>query len=148
MGDGVAIRFDNTVFGPGRWGVIYMFHHLGTVDYVCPDSITLTGTVQATGDTVSVKYNGGTYAFTVTQFDGADTLVLEFAGNLYAVSNTPLHEGQVISLTTDGPGDYAPPPCFALGTRIQTRQGEVPVERLREGDEVVALHREDRKSVV
>ena len=141
MGDGVAIRFDNTVFGPGRWGVIYMFHHLGTVDYVCPDSITLTGTVQAIGDTVSVKYNGGTYVFTVTQYDGTGTLVLEFAGNLYAVSNTLLHEGQVISLTMDGPGDYAPPPCFALGTRIQTRQGEVPVERLRAGDEVVAMHR-------
>ncbi len=51
----------------------------------------------------------------------------------------PLAEGQVITMTTDGPGDYAPPPCFVAGTAILTRHGEVPVEALHVGDEVVAV---------
>lgn len=138
-GDDVPIRFNNTVFGPGRWGVVYLFHHLGTVDYICPDTITLTGTVTGAGDYVTVRYNGGTYQFTVTDFDSSGAIVMAFAGNLYVVSNTPLTAGQVLSLTMDGPGDYVPPPCFVAGTRVLTRGGEVPVERLRVGDEVVAL---------
>jgi hypothetical protein len=138
-GDGMAIHFDNEVYGPGYWGVIYMFHHLGTVGYVSPDTITVNGTINVIGDTLNVTYFGDTYPFVVTDFDNAGAIVLSFSDNLYVLSNTPLTEGQVLSLSMDGPGDYVPPPCFAAGTRVLTRNGEVAVERLQVGDEAVAL---------
>jgi hypothetical protein len=135
----VPITFTNTIYGPGRWGVIYMFHHLGTVDYVSDDRIVLNGTIGQIGDTVGVIYNDASYTFTVTAYDNAGALVLQFGSSLYVVSNTDLARGQVLSLTTDGPGEYAPPPCFAEGTRLLTRNGEVPVEELQPGDDVVAV---------
>ncbi len=63
------ITFDETVFGPGYWGVVYLFHYLGTVDYVAPDTISVTGSINAIGDTVDVTYLGGTYPFIVTSYD-------------------------------------------------------------------------------
>jgi hypothetical protein len=119
--------------------VIYLFHNQGTVDYVAPDRIVLNGTIASIGDTVSVIYNDTTYQFTVTAYDNTGALVLRFATNYYVISNATLAKGQILTLTTDGPGDYAPPPCFAEGTRLLTRQGEVPVEDLAPGDDVVAV---------
>ena len=136
----MAITFANNTYGPTFWGVVYIFHYLGTIDYVCPDTIVVNGTISQIGDTVGVTYNGATYSFTVTAYDSQGAIVLDYAGNLYALSNTALTEGQVLTLTTDGPGDYAPPPCFAAGTRILTRHGEMAVEALAVGDEVVAMH--------
>ncbi len=135
----VPITFTNTIYGPGRWGVIYMFHHLGTVDFVSPDRIVLNGTISAIGDAVSVIYNDATYTFTVTGYDNAGALVLQFDGHLYVISNTDLTKGQVLTLNTNGPAEYAPPPCFVEGTRLLTRNGEVPVEALKPGDDVVAV---------
>ena len=80
-----------------------------------------------------------TYVFTVTAYDNSGALVLQYGSNLYVISNSTLTKGQVLTLTTDGPGEYAPPPCFAEGTRILTRTGEVPVEQLAPGDDVVAV---------
>ena len=135
----MAITFTNTIFGPGSWGVIYLFHNQGTVGYVSPDRIVLNGTVFGTGDTVSVIYNDATYEFTVTAYDNAGALVLTYSTNDYVISNAPLSEGQILTLTTDGPGDYTPPPCFAEGTSLLTRQGEIPVENLNPGDDLVAV---------
>ncbi len=135
----VPITFTNTIYNAGRWGVIYMFHNLGTVDYVSPDRIVLNGSVSAIGDRVTVIYNDASYQFTVTAYDSAGALVLQYGSNLYVVSNNALTSGQVLTLTTNGPGDYAPPPCFVEGTRILTRQGEVAVEALKPGDDVVAV---------
>jgi|GEM_PF-2165678 len=135
----VPITFTNTIYGPSRWGVIYMFHHLGTVDYVSPDRIVLNGTISQIGDTVGVIYNDANYVFTVTAYDNAGALVLQFGSNLYVISNTDLTQGQVLSLNTNGPGQYAPPPCFVEGTRLLTRQGEVAVEELKPGDDMVAV---------
>jgi len=133
------IVFQNTVYGPGHWGVIYLFHHLGTVDFVASDTLSVTGSIDAIGDTVNVDYQGGTYPFIVSAYDSDNSIVLEFSGNYYVLSNSPLSVGQVISMTTDGPGDYAPPPCFVAGTAILTRHGEVPVEALHIGDQVAAV---------
>jgi hypothetical protein len=135
----VAITFSNTIFGPGKWGVIYLFLNQGTVDYVSPDRIVLNGTVYGAGDKVSVIYNDATYQFTVTAYDNAGAMVLQYSTNNYVISNAPLSQGQILTLTSDGPGDYTPPPCFAEGTHLLTRQGEVPVEDLKPGDDVVAV---------
>ena len=138
LGD-VAITFNNTIYENGRWGVIYIFHNQGTVDFVINDRVVLNGTISAIGDEVSVFYNDATYQFTVSAYDSAGAIVLSFGSNLYVMSNAVLSQGQILTLTTDGPGEYAPPPCFVEGTRILTRQGEVPVEALKPGDEVVAV---------
>ena len=135
----MAITFTNTIYEAGRWGVIYMFPPQGTVGLVSPDRIVLNGTINAIGDTVSVLYNNSTYQFTVTAYDATGALVLQFGSDLYVISNTPLTQDQVLTFTTDGPGDYVPPPCFVAGTRILTRHGEVAVEDLRPGDDVVAV---------
>ena len=135
----MSITFTNTIYENGRWGVIYMFHQLGTVDYVSPDRIVVNGTVNAIGDSVTVLYSDASFQFTVTAYDSAGAMVLQFGSNLYVISNTTLTVGQVLTLTTDGPGDYAPPPCFVEGTHIMTRRGEVPVEVLKPGDDVVAV---------
>ncbi len=116
-----------------------MFHNLGTVDYVSPDRIVLNGTISQIGDTVGVIYNVANYVFTVSAYDSSGALVLQYGSNLYVVANSTLSEGQVLTLTTDDPGEYAPPPCFVEGTRILTRNGEVPVEQLAPGDDVVAV---------
>ena len=68
----MAITFSNTIFGPGKWGVIYLFRNQGTVDYVSPDRIVLNGTVVGAGDKVSVIYNDATYQFTVTALGAED----------------------------------------------------------------------------
>ena len=135
----VPIIFNNTIYNAGKWGVIYMFHNLGTVDYVSPDRIVLNGSISQIGDQVSVIYNDATYVFTVTAYDNSGALVLQYGSNLYVIANSTLTKGQVLTLTTDGPGEYAPPPCFAEGTRILTRTGEVAVEQLAPGDDVVAV---------
>ena len=70
LGD-VAITFSNTIFEAGRWGVIYIFHNQGTVDYVAPDRVVLNGTINAIGDTVDVFYNDAHYSFTVSAYDNA-----------------------------------------------------------------------------
>src|SRR6476660_3295100 len=92
---GVPITFSNNIFGPGQWGVIYMFHQLGTVAYVSPDRIVLNGTISAIGDKVSVIYNTATYLFTVTAYDSAGALVLQYGTNLYVIANSTLSRGQV-----------------------------------------------------
>ncbi|MDP3316805.1 MAG: Hint domain-containing protein, partial [Devosia sp.] len=138
LGD-VAITFTNAIYEGGYWGVIYIFHNQGTVDYVSTDRVVLNGTISAIGDEVDVFYQDATYQFTVSAYDNAGAIVLSFGSNLYVMSNTTLTQGQILTLNTDGPGEYAPPPCFVEGTRILTRQGEVAVEALKPGDEVVAV---------
>ena len=77
----VPITFTNTIYNAGQWGVIYMFHNLGTVDYVSPDRIVLNGTISQIGDRVGVIYDNATYQFTVTAYDNAGALVLQYGSN-------------------------------------------------------------------
>ncbi len=59
------------------------------------------------------------------------------------IANGPVSESGTTFLTTE-----PPIPCFASGTRIATGAGEVPVERLRIGDRIVAHFGAPLRSVV
>ncbi len=91
------------------------------------------------GDTVTVTVNGVTRTITGTTFylaDGRRIFTPTDGSNLY--------EGTFVSSTfvsTQGnlPVGNLGPTCFAIGTRISTIEGEVPIEELRLGDRVLTL---------
>lgn len=95
------------------------FGSISITGFAAGDTIELTG-ITATGS----GYSGG--VLTINEAAGSATLNL-------TGSFTP---GQLVVTNVAG-GAEVTVACFRAGTRIRTRHGEVAVERLRVGDEVV-----------
>jgi hypothetical protein len=92
------------------------------------DTIDLTGLGFVEGATATLSSNGDTLL--VTSGGVTDTLTL------YGTA-----PGTLFTALSDGAGgtDVQVTPCYYRGTRILTLRGEVPVEKLREGDLVMTL---------
>ena len=120
--------------------------------YVAPPPIGLVGSeppiTSAYAPRQEIVLNEGGGAFSTPtlndSFDGAVSVDLNGDGKPDLVSFgpdrvTPAGETDTISVVL---ATGEPAVCYAAGTRILTRQGEVAVEALREGDEVVTLLRQ------
>ena len=117
------------------------FTHTGGADE--PDQDVTASTVAGIniGDTVDLRYK-----YTVTGSDGSSGTVYFIASNGAAnygpimVSDFPLDPSVTYTFgtfNTDGAAPYSSlVPCFGKGTRIETKTGPFPVERLRVGDPV------------
>ncbi|GAB2286253.1 hypothetical protein Dimus_020673 [Dionaea muscipula] len=122
---GQITAFDTITFDTGdAWQVTGSFAGFGgelVKGFTTADSILLSGVTGVTsslsGSVLSLTSGGTTETLSFSS-SGAGTLHVQTVG-----SNT------VISLV----------PCFVAGTRIATPRGEVPVEDLRVGDEVLTV---------
>lgn len=160
----LPITFNNTTYAPG---------FLGTddggasgnfqVDTASTYSVTVSGTINAVGDPVTLTYGadapagfaGTSVQLTSTQFDNSGQILFVSraippgeteAGNYrYLLSNTQVVGSNPPAGSTrtrflaDGnntAGDYnvQAAPCFTTGTLIRTARGEVAVEDLIVGD--------------
>lgn len=105
-----------------------------------------TDTIIVLGDTITAAaYSAVNQTLTLTPADfepSAAGVVLDIAGL------SPTATFTVGAITQVGTAESQQPvtlvPCFAAGTRIATPQGEVPVERLREGDRVLTASGETK----
>ena len=142
--------FSNVIIDSGaRWSLA------GTV--AASQTIALPGTGAAL-----TLVNPGSVAGTITGFDATDTLTLAGitdvsgvtlgANNVVTVNETgggtiTLHfdptqsfSAGTFNFATGAGGTSLTVPCFASGTRILTARGEVAVEALRIGDQVITHH--------
>ena len=90
------------------------------------DTVTVSvpgeGNITYTGTTLYVS--DGSIIFTPT--DGQTLKAGDFASSTYVMAQGPLLTSQL------------GPPCFTLGTRILTPSGQVAVEKLKPGDEIIS----------
>ncbi|MFE1599386.1 Hint domain-containing protein [Methylobacterium sp. ID0610] len=155
----MAIVFNNTVYGAGFVGSDDGAPSAGFgIDDVSTANITVSGTVNAAGDTVQATgiFPGDSASSTktlfATQYDSSS--MIQFTDSTttpttrYVLSNTPLAARQRVTFDSNNtPTDYAVV-CFVTGTRIRVArnrgEAEVPVEELRVGDGVVTASGEHR----
>jgi len=126
-------------------GIGTSFDNFATLDFAAGASWTVTGDL------------AGLDAPLISGFGTTDTIVLDgkvATGDVYAGGHLTLSgtSGEIgtfdiaepssynFVLSNDGTNTTIAINCFAAGTRILTPKGEVPVEDIRTGDEVVTLH--------
>lgn len=93
---------------------------------------------------------GGSASLNQLTFYGPDSLYLDYFGELPSAVFSGSYDSEYSSVYVDGNyeqiggsgnagslTDEQVMPCFAAGTRILTANGEIPVELLRAGDEIV-----------
>lgn len=130
--------------GTGVGGTVTFLNAIGTLTLSDPGSSpVIAGFVK--GDTIDVTGVTADAASYVPGGRGVGTLTLTNSGTtVAALALAGNFTGQTF-YTTESPAGVAmvtptsPAPCFAAGTRILTRGGEVAVERLQPGDEVATL---------
>ena len=159
----LPITFNNQTYGAGFLGIddggaSTTFQ----VDAASTYSVSVNGTVNAVGDTVTLTYGadapagfaGRAIQLTATQYDNSDQILFTSAslppgenetGNYrYLLSNTQVYgrnppaPATRTRFTADNNdlGNYnvQAAPCFTTGTLIRTARGEVAVEELVVGD--------------
>jgi hypothetical protein len=120
-----------------------------TLDILPGASITGEITGFAHGDVIKV-FDDLDAKIVTTATDAGGVLALADDGTrLGTLSLAGSYAGQQFISNVAGAGGYSDvvvssPPCFAAGTRILTARGEVPVQALRSGDEVVVLDGAER----
>jgi hypothetical protein len=148
----MSVVLQGQIFTSNAWGEASVAGgNTATVIEQFSYSVALSGTL-ATGDTVSlVEQNAAhkTLTLTCTGLGNSSAFVLQDGtGNDFLFSNAQVGIGDQAAVSTSGLQQYAPPPpCFALGTRIRTREGEVGVEALRAGDLVATASGRHRRVV-
>jgi hypothetical protein len=120
----------------------------GTDSLILDDVADFAGTVSGfqTGDSIVLDgFAGATesYADGVLTFTETSTVVGQTITTTGTIQIEGNYQASDFSTTTDANGDLILTtdvlPCFAAGTLILTADGEVAVEALKEGDEVVTV---------
>ena len=148
----MSVVLQDQIFTSGNWGEASVTGgSTATVIEQFSFAVALAGTL-ASGDSVFLVEQNPSHTMltlTCTGLGGADAFVLEdSAHNDFLFSNDQVGIGDQATVSTAGLAQYAPPPpCFALGTRIRTREGERPVEALRTGDLVITASGNHRRVV-
>jgi hypothetical protein len=117
-------------FGPAAWSLSGTSSELAggqaITGFVAGDKLDITDLTFAAPETLTL---GASDVLTITQ--GAATLDVTFSSADTGAHFTVSSDGSGGSLITDDV------PCFAAGTRIRTARGDVAVEDLAVGDEII-----------
>lgn len=126
LADGSLVLGDITFSGTNGELILGADSLANTIDgFTVGDTIELLGVPYEAGDTATV----GTAGLLTLVTEGGD-YTLSIAGVTVGEDNFSLSSDIVLTETA---------PCFCAGTRILTARGEVPVEALVIGDEVVTV---------
>ncbi len=126
--------FAGTIHGFTVEPVVEVVGPGGPVTFDVSNTIILSG---ISIDAITGKqYNGDATAGTLTLQEASGSIALQFNGS-YDLGDFMLAAGpQVLSSSPPSIEITEVAPCFVAGTRIRTMRGEIPVERLRIGDEL------------
>ncbi len=141
-GSGGPEIFDGTVFAAGYWGSGGL-DRLGAYGGGAAGGTpaTLTGTLTRVGDTVSAVIGGVTLTLRAYSDIAVGTVFTTTdLATFYVFTRVLFDPAQLYPLSYTVAGDSGLS-CFVAGTRIAAEGGEVPVERLRVGDQVQTLGR-------
>jgi hypothetical protein len=134
----MSLEFVNVTYDSSHWGTAAIVGPAVVVASLGTGPLTVTGTANAAGDTLQVTIGAVTETYTVTGQDSGGAIILHRGLTNLVLSNTALSLSLNLNLPVNTLLEYLVP-CFAQGTPILTRRGEVAVEHLREGDEALTL---------